>query len=68
MANRVHELRWQKMMTVTELAKKSGLARATVWAIENNVERGYNLSTLVKLAKALDTPVNELFDLEALNQ
>ena len=58
--NRVRERRDQRGWTQVELAQQTGVSRKTVNTIENHV---FEPSTLValKLAKALDAQVEELF-------
>ena len=48
-------------LTQDELAKKSGVSRQTIVAIET--DEGYNptFNTLVKLAAALETTVDQIF-------
>ena len=58
--NRVRERRDQRGWTQVELAQQTGVSRKTVNTNENHV---FEPSTLValKLAKALDAQVEELF-------
>ncbi|HEX2923815.1 MAG TPA: helix-turn-helix transcriptional regulator [Chloroflexota bacterium] len=63
MRNRVSELRRQAHMTQEDLARRLGVSRQTVNAIEN--ER-YNPSLVLglKMARLLEQPVDQLFILE----
>lgn len=63
MKNGIRELRKLKGMRQEDLAKSLGVARQTINAIENNK---YNptLELAMKLAKFLNTTVEELFILE----
>ena len=61
MKNRLKDAREAKGMSQEALAKKSGISRVTISAIENEVERNTTSNTLVKLAQALDTTVDKLF-------
>lgn len=63
MKNGIRELRKLKGMRQEDLAKALGVARQTINAIENNK---YNptLELAMKLAKFLNTTVEELFILE----
>lgn len=61
MKNRLKELRDEKRMTQAELAEKSGVSRQTICAIENEENYSTTTSTLLKIANALETPVNLIF-------
>ena len=53
-------IRKAQRMTLEDLATASGVARASIVAIEGG-ERGTTLITLVALAEALGVPTRELF-------
>ena len=61
MGYKLKEAREEKRLTQEELAKKSGISRQTIVAIEN--DNGYNttFNTLVKLADALETTIDKIF-------
>ena len=63
MLNKIRELRKALGISQEELAKKCGVSRQTVNAIENNK---YNptLELAMRLARFLNTTVEELFILE----
>lgn len=61
MGYKIKELREAMKMTQEELAKKSGVSRGTISALENGIDRTTTSKTLVKLAKALDTTVDRIF-------
>lgn len=61
--DRIKELRTRRLMTQEELAKKTGLAAATLSRIENNLHSP-SISTLKALTKALDVDVTEIIDFE----
>lgn len=61
MGNKIREYRKKKKMTQTELAKKSGVSRVTISQLENGLERNTSSSTLLALAKALDSTVDQIF-------
>lgn len=48
-------------MTQEELADKSGVCRSTISALENDTAMATTTKTLVKIAKALDSTVDQLF-------
>lgn len=61
MGYRIKELRESKKMTQEELSKKSGISRGTISALESDTMRETTTKTLVKIAKALDSTVDQLF-------
>lgn len=61
MGYRIRELREARKMTQAELAKKSGISRGTISALEQNTMRETTTKTLVCIAKALDSTVDQLF-------
>lgn len=61
MGYRIKEIRESQKMTQEELAEKSGVSRTTISNLENGTERTTMLSTLMKLASALETTVDSLF-------
>lgn len=61
MKNRVREIREEKRLTQAELAEKSGISRQTIIAIENEENYSTTTTTLLKIANALETPVNLIF-------
>lgn len=66
MGYKVREAREAANMTQEELAQKSGISRGTICAIENGVDRGTTTKTLVKLATALGTTVDQIFFADAV--
>ena len=66
MGYRVKEIREQKNMTQEELERLSGISRQTISAIENNEEYQAKVGTLLALAKALGTSVDNLFFQQAV--
>lgn len=61
MGYRIKELREALKMTQAELAEKSGISRGTISALEQNTVRETTTKTLVSIAKALDSTVDQLF-------
>ena len=61
MGYRIKEIREQKKMSQEELSQKSGVSRTTISNLENNVDRTTMISTLQKLARALDVTVDQIF-------
>jgi putative transcriptional regulator len=64
LANRLKEKRGQLGLTQAELAERCGVTRKTVNTVENGVFVPSALLAL-KLARALEQPVEELFWLSA---
>jgi putative transcriptional regulator len=60
MENRIRDLRKAKKLSQDEVAKLCGVTRQTIHAIENN-KYDPTLSLAFKLAKNLDTTVDQLF-------
>ena len=61
MGYKIKEHRKQKKMTQKELAAKSGVSRATISGLENGTLRATSSTTLLKIAKALETTVDQIF-------
>lgn len=61
MKNRLKEMRYKRMMTKSELARRSGISRTTIWMLENNPEKAVTSDTMAALAKALEMPVERIF-------
>lgn len=61
MGYRIKELRDQARLTQEELAKKSGVSRAIISSLESGRETSTTMKTLSKLARALNTSLDQLF-------
>ena len=61
MGNKIREYRKQKKMTQAELAQKSGVSRVTISQLEAGIERNTSSKTLLSIAKALNSTVDEIF-------
>ena len=61
MGYKIKEAREALKMTQEELAIKSGISRTTISGLENGSERATSTQTLVKIAKALETTVDQIF-------
>ncbi len=61
MGYRLREIREQKKMTQEALAEKSGISRQTISAIELNKCEQVKSGTLVALATALETTIDNIF-------
>lgn len=61
MGYKIKEKREEVGMTQEELAEKSGVSRTTISGLENCTVRETTTKTLVALAKALDTTVDQIF-------
>ena len=61
MPYKIKEARLEMNMTQEELAEKSGISRATISALENGKVEITTTDTLVKLAKALNRRVSDIF-------
>lgn len=61
MRYKVREIRERKGLTQEELSEKSGVSRATIWALERDENKVTTTKTLCSLAEALDVEMDELF-------
>lgn len=61
MGYRIKELREAKKMTQEELAIKSEVSRGTICSLENGSDYTTTTKTLMKIARALDVTVDQLF-------
>lgn len=58
---RVKEVREEVGMSQTDLSKKSGISRATIWALETGKQLDTTVTTLTSIADALGVGVDALF-------
>lgn len=61
MGNKIREYRKKKKITQAELAQKSGVSRVTISQLEAGIERNTSSKTLLSIAKALNSTVDEIF-------
>lgn len=61
MGYRIRECRKEKNMSQCELAEKSGVSRTIISGLENGTITTTTTDTLLKIAKALDTKVVDIF-------
>ena len=61
MGYRIKIIREQLGMSQVQLSEKSGVSRATIWALESGGDHVTTTKTLHKLADAMNVPVDELF-------
>jgi len=61
MGYRVKELREEKGLTQEELAKRCGVSRQSISAIEKNKVEQVKSGTLIAIAEALETTIDNLF-------
>lgn len=54
-------MRFKRMMTMSELARRSGVSRTLIWRIETKPDNNTSEKTMMALAKALDMPVTKIF-------
>ncbi|MBQ1788823.1 MAG: helix-turn-helix transcriptional regulator [Oscillospiraceae bacterium] len=58
---KIKELREARGLTQEELAAKSGISRATLWALESDETKVTTTKTLMCIADALSVPPEALF-------
>ena len=61
MGYKIKEFRLKKTMSQTELAEKSGVSRTIISGLESGSITTTTTETLLKIAKALDTKVADIF-------
>lgn len=61
MGYRIKQVREAKGLSQEELAAKANVSRTTIWTLETNPKAQTNTGTLVKIAKALDCTVGDIF-------
>lgn len=61
MGYKIREYREKKGFTQDELASRSGVGRVTISLIETGATKNVSSKTLLKLAKALDVKIDDLF-------
>lgn len=66
MGYKIKEVRESRKMTQEELSEKSGVSRGTISALENGSVRTTTTKTLVKLARALNVSVDQIFFAESV--
>lgn len=61
MGYKIKEKRRELNMTQDELSSKSGVSRTTISGLENGTLRATSSKTLIRLARALNTTVDQIF-------
>lgn len=61
MGYKIKEFREARGMTQEQLSQSSGISRGTISALENGTTRTTTTKTLLQIAKALDTTVDQIF-------
>lgn len=61
MGYKIREFRKKLKLTQEELAAKSGVSRTTISGLENGTMRSTTSKTLLSLARALGTTVDQIF-------
>lgn len=59
--NRLKDIRESKGMTITDLAKASGVTRQTIYRLESDEDDTANTKTLKALADALGVKISDFF-------
>ena len=59
--NKLRDIREQKAMSISELARASNVSRQTIYRLENEEEETANSKTLKALATALNVSVLDFF-------
>lgn len=61
MKNRIGEYRFKKEISLRELSERTGISITTLTNLENNPNKDILLSNAVKISKALQVDLYELF-------
>ena len=61
MGYKIKEFREARGMTQEQLSASSGVSRGTISALENGTTRTTTTKTLLQIARALDTTVDQIF-------
>lgn len=67
MVNNIKKLRLLKKITVTELSKKSGLSRTTIYKLEEE-NSNPSLETIRKISSGLKEKPEKIFDLSVIQE
>lgn len=59
--NNLRKIREDKDMTISDLARKSGITRQTIYRLESEAEETANSKTLKALADALGVQITDFF-------
>lgn len=63
MKNNLQQLRWDRNLSQQQLSIKSGVKRSIISNIENGYTANPSVLTVLKLAKALNVKVEDIFSL-----
>ena len=66
MGYKIKEVREEKNMTQEELSARSGVSRTTISSLENGTSRSTTSKTLMRIARALEVPVEKIFFTEGV--
>lgn len=61
MANKLKEMRYKRMLSMSELSRRSGVSRPTIWALETQPDKVVTSKTMAALARALEMPEKDIF-------
>lgn len=58
---KLREARFDKNMTITQLANAAGVSRPTIFKAEMRKDENLNFATMIKICNALGKTVQEIF-------
>ncbi len=61
MGYKIKEMREKRGISQEELSKLSNVSRVTISQLENNESKNASVKTLLKIAKALNAPLDAIF-------
>lgn len=63
MKNNLQKLRWERNLSQAKLSLCAGVKQQTISKIENHPETNPSIRTVLRLAHALNVPVDDIFSL-----
>lgn len=67
MVNNVKRIRKNKKITITELSRKSGISRTTIYKLESQ-KSNPSLETIQKISSGLDEKTEKIFNLNVIQE
>ncbi|WP_218089301.1 helix-turn-helix transcriptional regulator, partial [Staphylococcus epidermidis] len=67
MVNNVKRIRKNKKITITELSRKSGISRTTIYKLESQ-KSNPSLETIQKISSGLDEKPEKIFNLNVIQE
>ncbi|WP_409302806.1 helix-turn-helix domain-containing protein [Peribacillus sp. SCS-155] len=65
LGTRIRELRKEKNLTLSHLARKTGISKSYLSQMERNIQTNPSVEVVLKIAKVLEVPIQDLVVLPA---